>query len=322
MSCRVKAGVAVVALVLGAGTGNAQDWSFSGVERIEIRGVSGDVEVRPAADAKITVKLVAQVSPEDAFEPRVEQNASTLRIDERWHGDSSGSVRWTLLVPAKAAGLRIRMNTASGDLEVEGIAARIDLETASGDISLRKAELGASSEFRTASGTFTFLDATLGEDCEIKTASGDIKFTGVTLGSDCEVSTASGDIEVVDCKGKMAMSSASGDVMVKKCDIADRGDFSTASGDVSVQLAKLPSGELEATSASGDVSLDVANYGDNFTLTLVKRQDRGRIVCPFDFASERTYEDQHVYEEKIVKHGTGGPEVLLKTASGSVTVHK
>lgn len=315
------AGLLVVGLQVGAV--GAQEWSFTGVSRIEFRGVSGDVTVRPATDDKIQVQLVARVDPEDAFEPRVEQNAAVLRVDERWHGgNSSGSVQWTLLVPARQAGLVLALDTASGDLDLEGITTRIDFETASGDIVLQKAELTKGSELSTASGNFTFGDVKLGDDCELETASGDIDFTDVVFGNDCEVSTASGDVEVVGCKGPMELSSASGDVVVRRCEIAEGGDFSTASGDVSVQVDKLPAGTLEASSASGDVSLEAATFGDNFTLTLVKRQDRGRIVCPFEFTSERTYENEHVYEEKTVKRGTGGPEITLKTASGSVTVRK
>jgi len=190
MSYRHVMGAAagLFALGLGAGTGSAQEWSFSGVDRIEIRGASGDVVVRPAADDQIQVKLVSRVEPAEAFEPRVEQSASTLRIDERWHGgNSSGGVQWTLLVPARKAGFQIDMDTASGDLDVEGIEGRIDLETASGDIVLAKVQLDSRSELSTASGDFMFRDVTIGDDCEIATASGDIEFTGVNLGSGCEV---------------------------------------------------------------------------------------------------------------------------------------
>ena len=57
MSCRQRtgAGVALLVLGLGVGAGSADEWSFSGVNRIEIRGASGDVSVRPATDGKIVV---------------------------------------------------------------------------------------------------------------------------------------------------------------------------------------------------------------------------------------------------------------------------
>ena len=294
-----------------------------GADRDPGRVRRSDVVVRPATGKQVEVKLVARVVPADAFEPRVEQSGAALRIDERWHGgSSSGSVEWTVLVPKGDANLRLRMDTASGDLEVEGIAARIDLDTASGDIACTDVQLGNSSDLSTASGDFTFKRVTLGSSCDLSTASGDILFTDVDLGEGCELSTASGNVEAIRCKGEMDLSTASGDVVVENCQIEGRGEFSSASGDVRVQIDKLPAEELSASSASGDVSLDVADYGENFTLTLVKREDRGDIVCPFKFTSERTFEDHHVYEEKVVQRGTGGPEVWLKTASGSVIVRK
>ncbi|HZM16220.1 MAG TPA: DUF4097 family beta strand repeat-containing protein [Candidatus Krumholzibacteria bacterium] len=322
-ACAGVLGLLLVARGGGPAWASPEEWSFTGVERIEIKGVSGDVVVRPATGKQVEVKLVAHVVPSDAFEPRVEQSGTSLRIDERWHGgSSSGSVEWTVLVPKGAADLRLAMDTASGDLDVEGIAARIDLDTASGDIICTDVQLGNSSDLSTASGDFTFKRVTLGSNCDLTTASGDFEFTDVDLGEGCDISTASGSIEVVGCKGEMELSTASGDVVVENCQIEGRGEFSSASGDVRVRLDKLPAEELSASSASGDVSLKVADYGANFTLTLVKREDRGDIVCPFKFTSERTYEDHHVYEEKVVQRGTGGPEVWLKTASGSVIVRK
>jgi hypothetical protein len=53
---------------------------------------------------------------------------------------------------------------------------------------------------------------------------------------------------------------------------------------------------------------------------MIKREDRGRIICPFDITSESTFKDHHYYEEKVVERGSGGPEIALKTASGEVVV--
>lgn len=315
----VCAGLFAVALLTA--TAGAEEWSFSGVKRIDLDGVSGDVAIRPATGKDFVVRLEARVTPSDAFEPRVDQSGSTLRIEEKWRGsNSSGHVEWTLLVPPKTKDLRFKMDTASGDLEVEGIAARIDLDTASGDVDLTDVQLASSSDLSTASGDYKLRGVTLGDNCDLSTASGDIELDRVTLDDDCEISTASGDIEATGCRGSMELSSASGDVSIEDCEIVGRGKFSSASGDVELELTKLPKEELYASSASGDVHLSVDDFGKAFTLTLIKRQDRGRIICPFEFTSQRTFENHHVYEEKTVEKGKGGPEITLRTASGSVVV--
>jgi hypothetical protein len=82
----------------------------------------------------------------------------------------------------------------------------------------------------------------------------------------------------------------------------------------------LPKDDLSASSASGDVYLSVADFGDDFTLILIKREDKGRISCPFKYTSEETFKDHHTYEKKIVKRGSGRPEIELRTASGKVVV--
>ena len=107
------------------------------------------------------------------------------------------------------------------------------------------------------------------------------------------------------------------------CQLMGESGFSSASGDVDVALARMPDGDLKVSSASGDAELGISKWGDNFRLVLVKRQDRGRMTCPFPYTSEEEYEeDDHVYVEKTVVRGTGGPEIRVRSSSGSVTVRR
>lgn len=318
--------LAAAGLAMNQSEGRAQEadqeWDFSDVSKIEIDGVSGDVTVRPASGSQGKVQLRSDVTPADAFEARVRQRGSTLRIDEKWHGNSSGPVEWTIYLPTGGEAPRLDVNNASGDLDCEDVSARIEYDTASGDVTLVRVDLARGSDFSTASGDFTLEDMTIRADADFSTASGDVELTSVHMEDGCEFSTASGDIRVSRSTGSMEFSSASGDVEVRGGRVQGMGRFSSASGDVSVQLEQLPAEGMTASSASGRVTLDVDDYGDDFSLVLIKRQDRGRIRCPFDFTSERTFEEHHVYEEKTVKRGSGSPEIELRTASGSVTVKK
>jgi hypothetical protein len=92
----------------------AQEWEFSDVTRIRIDGVSGDLIIRPADGNVVRVQVEADVRPADAFEPQVEQDGKTLRIDEEWSGrNSSGRVEWTILLPREGETPHIRFSTAS-----------------------------------------------------------------------------------------------------------------------------------------------------------------------------------------------------------------
>jgi hypothetical protein len=322
----------------------AERWEFSGVTRITIDGTSGDVILLPAEGATGVVELRQQVTPSDAFRSEVDQRGSTLRIVEHWQGRSSrGSVEWKIYLPPGGDPPLISFDTASGDLEAQGINARLRLDTASGDVTLGSVTLTEGSGFDTASGDIELssmsVDAgvsfdTASGDIDLtevsvvavslkNTASGDVTLSGLTIADGTEFSTASGDVRAINCRGALALSTASGNVVVRNCELTGAGEFSTASGDVRIDLPGLPAQGLEASSASGDVTLSVADYGANFRLVLVKRQDRGRISCPFDFTDEETFQrGRYTYERKTVVRGTGQPLIQLSTASGTITVRR
>ncbi|UCG50804.1 MAG: DUF4097 family beta strand repeat protein [Candidatus Latescibacterota bacterium] len=298
-------------------------WEFSGVTTIKIDGVSGDVVIRAADGKKGRVELKADVHPPENFRAEVEQDGKKLYIDEDFRGgNTSGPVEWTIYLPKGREIPTIRISNASGDFDCKGVACEIDLNTASGDIELLDVKLARGSKLNTASGDFTIEKMTVREDTKFSTASGDIELVDVTIEEDCRFSTASGNIECRQsrCMDDVGLSSASGDVVVKDTELLGEGEFSSASGDVSVYFSRLPKTDFTASSASGDVLLDVENFGDDFTLIMVKREDRGRISCPFEYTDEDTFEDHHVYEEKIVKRGSGRPVIELRTASGKVVV--
>ena len=295
----------------------AEKWDFSGVERIELEGVSGDVILLPGRGGG-TVELKADIT-RGHFEPSVEEDGDTLRIREEWSGgSSSGEVEWTIYVPSGTS--RIEINTASGSLTAEGIAARIDLSTASGDIELIEVDLERGSHLSTASGDYEIENMRIDDDVSFSTASGDIHLSDLEIGDDVKFSSASGDVECNGCRGYLDLSSASGDVTVKNSSMDGPGSFSSASGDVFVHLDEMPRDGLSASSASGDVVFD-GNLGRSYTLILSAREDKGRIVNPYGATSKRTYrEGRYTYDEETVEEGGGGPEIRLHTSSGKVVV--
>lgn len=308
--------------VLSAASTADEDWDLSGVTKIKLNGVSGDVIIRPAEGRTGRLELRASVRPEDSFTPKVKKSNGTLTIKEKFHGSSSGGVEWTFYLPQKGKATRIAINTASGDLECSDVPLDISFETASGDIELTEVDLAEESRFNTASGDFILEDMTITEGCRFSTASGDFDLDNLVIEEGCSFSTASGDIKCTNCQcgDDVDFSSASGDVVVRGVKLKGMSEFSSASGDVSMYFDTLPDDDLSASSASGDVMLSVDDFGDDFTLILIKRQGKGRISCPFKYTSEETFEDHHTYEKKIVKRGSGSPEIELRTATGKVVV--
>jgi DUF4097 and DUF4098 domain-containing protein YvlB len=274
----------------------------------------------------------------------VNQRGSTVDIREVWGGNRSrGSVRWTIYLPSGNDRIRVIWDTASGDLGVEGVAVNLKFDTASGDIDLTGVTLANGSTFDTASGDITLRDMTVSDDCNFDTASGDITLDEVTVGAGCGFDTASGDVELtrvtattpssfstasgdvraIGCTGTFDLSTASGSVRLSDCELTGPGEFSSASGDVHVRIARLPAHDLSVSSASGDVEFQADDFGRNYTLVMIARKDRGRIVCPMNYTTEEEFErNGRTYLRKIVQVGSGGPEIRLSTASGSVVVRR
>lgn len=323
MKHRIGTRAAILAAVMVFAAGSlvsANSWNLGQASRIMLDGISGDVILLPSSDGEVSIRLDADVTPRGAFEGAVEETGDTVRVNEKWsRGSSSGSVTWTIYLPGRGVE-EIAITTSSGSLEARDIAARLDLETASGSIKMTNVDLEEGSDLSTASGDYTLRDMSLRTGTELSTASGDFELTDVELDRGVEISTASGDVSCSRCRGWMKLSTASGDVTVRDSRIEGPSEFSSASGDVDLYLDGMPSVSVEASSASGDVRLSSSDYGGSYSLVLIAREDKGGIRTPFEYTSTRTYWDHHPYEEKTVVRGSGGPEIILRTASGTVIV--
>jgi len=165
---------------------------FQNVNDIKLKLVSGDCVIQQGSGSLVNIVLTYTYDPED-YDPEFYQSGSTLRLSEDFAHDSgsrSGMSKWQLTVPENT---EIDFNTASGDLEISDLKAKIKAEAASGDITLNNIQA----------------------DCEIGTVSGDMMVSGISLTGDSEFGAASGDIEISLAKTTIydiEMSTASGNV--------------------------------------------------------------------------------------------------------------
>ena len=103
--------------------------TFDVKKLVRVEVTSGDCAVQAGDQNEIVVDLVYDVRPEDAFEPDFQERSDELKIKEKWYGNSSGKVTWTITVPRKTD---IMFSAASGDLNLDGIAGAVEAKTASG----------------------------------------------------------------------------------------------------------------------------------------------------------------------------------------------
>ncbi|MGB7060772.1 MAG: DUF4097 family beta strand repeat-containing protein [Candidatus Zixiibacteriota bacterium] len=335
----------VTAFVFGSAVagGKVETFTFEGIHSINIETVSGNITITPGKTDKLTVELINDLDDPEQLDPELEADEGELSIEENFTGRHvRGKTHWTVYLPKSGELRLIECSTASGDILFEGFEVDfIETESASGEVSINSLT-AKELELSTASGAI-MLEDSKADFVEANTASGRISASSVRA-KEIDFSTASGKIEVEDCDAKimetstasgkisvgsvtaeeLELSTASGRIIVEECDVEVLTEASCASGDVEIYLSRLPSKRLEASSASGDVDLEVPQFGDNFTMTLTKRADRGRVKCPFEYTEKETLRlhkhDKYLTDRYLVQRGEGGPEIELSTASGTIRV--
>jgi hypothetical protein len=168
---------------------------------------------------------------------------------------------------------RAKFNSASGDIDVNGLSGKFDFNSASGDITIANGT--AELTVNTASGQVNIND--IDGRLTVRTASGDTEFHRGRL-KRISVNTASGDVNV-DASFEGAetsnLNTASGDVHLRVTAPAARVSLSSVSGDANVKppfekegrgqwrfgpsgagptfTVKTVSGDLEVSATAGDV---------------------------------------------------------------------
>jgi DUF4097 and DUF4098 domain-containing protein YvlB len=288
--------------------------TFSPKEKVEMKLVSGDCFIEIGNADRILVDVQVDVSDPDAFNFRFYERGNRLIIEEDWSGWSSGSVIWTVIVPQ---GTEFEIETASGDVSLNGLKSEAEINTASGDVRIKNFE--GELDINTASGDVT-AENSQGE-IDISVASGDVSLDG--LKGDIDVSAASGDITIESSEARFDVSCASGDIEAERIKIMDHSEFSDASGDIEIGLAESAKYDLSLSTASGDIQLDYNGNPFSGYFEATARKDKGEIRLPVKAEKEETItRNGRGYFRKTFSVSTDTPQIIMETASGTITLEK
>ena len=292
--------------------------SVSGRPDVEVSTGSGRIEVKPGRDGQIEIRgqirasddwggnRRSRLSAEERVRrleanPPIQQNGNVVRIGHIDDQDLQNgvSISYTLTLPADSL---LRSKTGSGSHRIEGLRGDLHVSTGSGSIVAR--EIGSLSA-SAGSGSISIegADGTV----RANTGSGKIQATGV--GGAITAKTGSGGIEVVQAgSGDVDVSSSSGTVRVRGV----RGTLraSTTSGGLHVQGE--PRGDWELSAASGGVRVDVP---DGFGFDLEATTSSGSIDVDMPVAVSST--GRRTLRGTV--HG-GGPRLRVRTSSGSIDI--
>lgn len=198
------------------------------------------VDVQPS-------KPSSDIDVEHAENTVVEQHGNQIRViapDVKKRFLRSPSIDVVVELPTRSD---VTGMVAAADARVIGEIGSVSITTASGDVAV---ERSASCSISVASGDVA-CDQTSG-DLAIKSASGEVRFTSV--GGNATLTSASGNIFGLKIDGDVELRTASGDISIDW--VGGSATARTASGDL--RLAGVRRGTVEADSASGDLTIGVA----------------------------------------------------------------
>ncbi|MCB1246101.1 MAG: DUF4097 family beta strand repeat protein [Acidimicrobiia bacterium] len=254
-------------------TTRVETMQVGGVVTLDIANAVGDVVVRDADAAEVTVALSGDGNLVDGTSIDLVADRVTVRSPKTGRRFARRMDVTVTMPPGGVALIRV----AAGSIRVRSRVTEAELETSAGDV--RMDEPVEEVSIRVASGNVTLADVSGSGD--IDTANGDVR---IRAAGDVRVSTASGDIRVDEVRRTGRLKSASGDLTIGRFAGTDL-DAKTMSGDVRVGIATRMELKASVKTLSGDfrnkiqpspgeklgsASLRVSSFSGDITLTSVE----------------------------------------------------
>ena len=216
-----------------------KEFEVSGPVDIDVRLVSGEIEIDATLDGRVEVELIGNDDESRALvaEARVElQEHATpkvvVEVPQRRSGFGFGfifgrqGISCRVRCPERST---LAARTKSADVTTSGTLGAANVATASGEVEIDRVDGGAN----------------------VKSASGDVSVREVTGGAN--VQTASGDVSIEIARGPVSVASASGDVEIGEA--YDNVSVNSVSGDQ--RHRAVVQGSVGAHSVSGDIEIGV-----------------------------------------------------------------
>jgi DUF4097 and DUF4098 domain-containing protein YvlB len=211
-----------------------QRFSTTGPIRLEIKIAVGDIEVVTSDVPESTISVSGSQKLVDATSVELVGNRLVVEHQRKrfsgFYERFDGSLHIEARVPA---GSRVEIATASADSRLVGAFAELDISSVSGGV-----------------GVSGVVDG----DATVKTVSGEVILEDVS--ADLSVRTVSGDVTAGKVGGSVTVKSVSGDVLVRSLS-EGRVDVQSVSGDLELGIAPNTNLDVDAGSASGELSSEV-----------------------------------------------------------------
>lgn len=300
--------------------------------RVTLQNIAGDIEVTSWKNDQVKITAMHAGGPKNDLNEvvHITQTSGDIRINTR-SNKSFGifrskltSVRYELLIPEST---HVKIETTSGNVNINDIGGGLDVETVSGDIKIFTAKKGVRSKtisgdiyvkdiygntnLKTTSGDIRIHD--LDGSLEAESVSGDMDFKNID--GKVDLKTTSGDVSISGLKGSIEAESVSGDIDVKSLSEINEIEIETISGEISAQGIFVPNGSYTLGSHSGNINIAIPSASN---VDLQANTSSGDIDCKFELNGYVHIDNKQL--QGIV--GKGGASLSVSTFSGDIRINK
>jgi DUF4097 and DUF4098 domain-containing protein YvlB len=279
----------------------------------------GSIHITTSASDKIEVKITRELKNASAAETKrvLEQHQieftsgeNELKIEARSPKQFSGfnnpfsrlQVDYTVAIPAK---FDIDLKTAGGHIAVADLEGRAILHTSGGNLDI--ATLMGPLKAHTSGGHITI--AKVSRDADLDTSGGNVRADEID--GSLVAHTSGGHIVLGKTKNSVKASTSGGNIEVK--DASGPVNARTSGGHIVARLNRQPKEDCSLKTSGGNVDISLAA---SLAFNLDAHTGGGRVNSDFpgDFNKQHT--------RLTAQINTGGPELLLETSGGHITVRK
>jgi DUF4097 and DUF4098 domain-containing protein YvlB len=314
-----------------------QTLEFSGVKRLDLTNLRGDVEINGRESPEGGLRVVAKKTTWGRDEEEARERLKNIQVFSSQEGDflklKVEGGPWTRKLHAEVdfeiqapAACGLAVSIAKGDLSVKGITGQIGLKTVSGDIEMH--ECGGNAEVSTASGDIA-IEKFDGEALAAGTINGDIE--AETLTCQATFNSVSGDIQAKGIAGgALTANSVSGTIELEDFEVPSV-TLQTQSGDVEMEHGVCP--DVRSSSVSGDVQAELTTREGNITIRSTSgdvdlrlgRDTDAQVDCEtmsgdidVDLPIQKTLASERKYQGTL---GNGRGRIRVGTTSGDISIH-
>jgi DUF4097 and DUF4098 domain-containing protein YvlB len=260
--------------------------AFSPNGTIDLSTISGDIIV--TGWSRNEARILAS---SERGQLRFSASSSRIMIEAESRRGRMGQTRYELSVPQ---GVRLILESTSGDIQARDVNGPAEVQTTSGDIVL----VGANGHV------------------EISTTSGDIEAS--KLRGDIEVGAVSGEFDVEDVEGTIRVETVSSDIVLRNIRVRE-ATAETVSGEIVYDGGIARDGRYDFRSHSGNVTVRIpANASAHFQVETYS----GELDSVFPITlmpGERTRNRPRRFEFNV---GSGEARIVAETFSGDIILER